>query len=142
MADEQHRVPLWGLFLALLALTAAEVALFEVWSRNQWLMPKYAMVLLLLIFTFPKAAIVLIYFMHLKFERQLIVVLALVPFLMCGVAVLPMLSDIVTLKPQAYNQVPGLREFVPQAHGGHGAADHGADHGSHGNEADAADDTH
>jgi cytochrome c oxidase subunit IV len=114
-----HPVPLWGLFMALLALTAAEVALFEVWSRNQWLMPKYAMVILLLVFTLPKAAIVLIFFMHLKFERQLIVALALLPFVMAIVAVLPILTDIVTLKSQSYNQVPGLREFVPSAEGHH-----------------------
>lgn len=116
MAHEQHRVPLWGLFLALLALTAAEVALFEVWSRNQWLMPKYAMVLLLLVFTLPKAAIVLIYFMHLKFERQLIVAMALIPFVVAVIAVLPTLTDIVTLKEQAYNKAPGLGEYSSAGH--------------------------
>lgn len=126
MSEHNHRVPLWGLFLALLALTAAEVALFEVWSRNQWLMPKYAMVLLLLIFTLPKAAIVLIYFMHLKFERQLVVGLAIAPFPIVLIAILPILSDTVTLKPQAYNQVPGLREFVP-----HTSHDSPSDHNTH-----------
>ncbi len=113
MAQQHHRIPLWGLFLTLLALTAAEVALFEVWSEHQWLMPKYAMVLLLLVFTIPKAAIVLIYFMHLKFERQLVVTLALIPFATAAIAVLVTLSDIVTLKQDAYNQVPGLREYSP-----------------------------
>ncbi len=113
MSQKDHHIPLWGLFLALLVLTTAEVVLFEVWSRNQWLMPKYAMVLLLLLFTLPKAVIVLTYFMHLKFERQLIVFLAMAPFVMVFVAVLPILTDIVTLKDQSYNQVPGLREFVP-----------------------------
>ena len=114
---EHHPLPLWTLFLALLALTMAEVVLFEVWSRNQHLMPKYAMVLLLLIFTIPKAAIVLIYFMHLKFERQLVVVLALVPFLMAAIAVLPILTDIVTLRPQSFSQVDELRDYSPLGHG-------------------------
>jgi len=124
MSKQQHTVPLWGLFLALLALTAAEVVLFEVWSRNQWMMPKYAMVLLLLVFTLPKAAIVLIYFMHLKFERQLVVALALIPFGLALVVVLPILTDIVTLESQAYNQVPGLREFTPNAEVHHTDPDH------------------
>lgn len=114
---EHHPVPLWTLFLALLALTVAEVVLFEIWSRNQALMPKYAMVLLLLVFTIPKAAIVLIYFMHLKFERQLIIALALIPFLMAAIAVLPILTDIMTLRGQSYNEVEGLRAYNPVAHG-------------------------
>ena len=132
MAQAHHRVPLWSLFLALLVLTAAEVALYEVWSRNQWIMPKFTMVLILIfVLTLPKAMIVLTYFMHLKFERQLIVMLALLPFGLIFVAVLPILTDIVTLKPNSYNQVEGLRDFGPTGHGhadeGHG---HGDDHGN------------
>ena len=128
MAQAHHRVPLWGLFLALLALTAAEVALYEVWSRNQGIMPKYVMVLILIfVLTLPKAMIVLTYFMHLKFERQLIVALALIPFAMVFVAVLPILTDTVTLKPDAYNQVEGLRDFGPPA--GHGHTDSANTHG-------------
>ena len=129
MSTEQHRVPIWGLFLALLALTAAEVALFEIWSRHQEIMPKFAMVLLLLIFTLPKAVIVLVYFMHLKFERHLVITIAIVPFIMVFIAVLPILTDTVTLKPQAHNQVDGLREFIPSA--GH----HDRNNDTHRNEA-------
>jgi len=133
MADAHHRVPLWSLFLALLVLTAAEVALYEVWSRNQWIMPKFTMVLILIfVLTLPKAMIVLTYFMHLKFERQLIVALALLPFGLVFIAVLPILTDTVTLKPNAYNQVEGLRDYGPV---GHGHADHGDSHkDDHGDE--------
>ena len=123
MSEHQHRVPLLGLFAVLLALTGAEVALFEIWSRNQWLMPKYAMVLLLLLFTLPKAAIVLIYFMHLRFERQLVVTLALIPFVVAAIAVLPILSDIMTLKDRSYNQVEHLREFGSDQNDHHGPGD-------------------
>ncbi|MCE9591816.1 MAG: cytochrome C oxidase subunit IV family protein [Planctomycetes bacterium] len=135
--DHGHAVPLWGLFLALLALTAGEVALFEIWHQTQqhnaagevtWqLMPKFAMVLLLLVFTLPKAAIVLIFFMHLKFEKQFIVLLALIPFVFATIAVLPTLTDITTLlhHGQTYNGVPHeqLGGFNP-----HGAS-HGEGHG-------------
>ncbi len=129
--DQPHTVPLWGLFLALLALTAAEVALFEVWShsnlRGEPFMPKYAMVLILLIvLTIPKAAIVMIYFMHLKFERQLVVLLALTPLITAAIAVLPTLTDAKTLKNwgQSYNLAHGLGDPPKgeNVEGGHEAA--------------------
>jgi hypothetical protein len=57
--------------------------------------PKYALVLLILIvLTLPKGAIVMIYFMHLKFEKQFVVFLSLIPFLFAAVCVLPALADI------------------------------------------------
>ena len=124
MSQKHHPLPLWALFLVLLGLTVAEVGLYEVWSRHQDIMPKYAMVLLLFIFTIPKAAIVLIYFMHLKFERQLVVVVALIPFLTAAIAVLPTLIDIMTLKSSSYNQVEGLADYAPLSHG---KDDHGHD---------------
>ena len=137
MAQAHHRVPLWSLFLALLVLTAAEVALYEVWSRNQWIMPKFTMVLILIfVLTLPKAMIVLTYFMHLKFERQLIVALALLPFGLVFVAVLPILTDTVTLKPNAYNQVEGLRDYGPV---NHGQAENGNGHGDDSHNEETAD---
>ena len=105
-----HRVNLWTCFVALLALTAAEVGLYEVWRHNPFV-PKFGIVMLILIFTVPKAAIVLIFFMHLKFEKFTIVVLAVVPFIMVGVAVLPMLADSLALKPDATNKVEGLKDY-------------------------------
>jgi len=114
---EHHPLPLWTLFLVLLSLTVAEVGLFEIWSRNQAMMPKYAMVLLLLIFTLPKAAIVLIYFMHLKFEKHLVITLALIPFMLAAIVVLPILTDIMTLKSQSNVIAPELRQYNPVGHG-------------------------
>lgn len=125
-----HALPLWGLFLALLAFTAAEVGLFEVWHRTQqfnaagevtWqLMPKFAMVLVIFLFTIPKAIIVLVYFMHIKFEKWLVVLLAILPFGFAGIAVLPTLIDIKTLKAdnKTYNFDPKLPSYSPI--GGHG----------------------
>lgn len=128
---DEHTIPLWGLFIALLALTAAEVGLFEFWHHTAEsghpVFPKFAMVLLLLVFTLPKAAIVMIYFMHLKFEKQLIVTLALVPFVTALIAVLVTLTDNLTLKNQGKNAnfVPNLAEYAPH-HGGHKAPAEGA----------------
>ncbi len=101
----EHGVPLLALFIALLLLTGAEIALYEIYRHTEQaghsFMPKTALVLVLLIgLTLPKAAIVLIYFMHLKFERQLIILLATVPLLMTFLVVLPILSDTLVLKGQ------------------------------------------
>ena len=133
----EHKIPLWSLFFLLLLFTAAEVGLFEIWhytaQKGEPFLPKYALVLLILVFTLPKAAIVLIYFMHLKFEKQLIVALALLPFVTAGLAVLPTLTDVKTLDAhgQTQNKVPDLKDFAPN-HGG----------GAHGANAPTTDDAH
>lgn len=92
--------------MALLLLTAAEVGLYEIWrhtaAQGDPFIPKLALVLILvLVLTLPKAAIVLIYFMHVKFEKQLVVLLALAPFLFVFIAVLPTLTDIMVLQEKA-----------------------------------------
>ena len=118
---EPHGIPLWGLFLALLALTAAEVGLYEFWRGSaeqvngvtQYFMPKYAIVLLILVFTIPKALIVLIFFMHLKFEPITVITLAVLPFFMVFIAVLPILTDITTLKARALNKVNSVGHYTP-----------------------------
>ena len=118
-----HKLPLWALFMVLLGLTAVEVVLYDLWVQYNFV-PKYVLVLLILVFTIPKAAVVMIYFMHLKFEKQLIVVLAVVPFLLAVGAVVTVLTDTMTLKDQAFNKVEGIGVY--EAHG------HGDEHGEHG----------
>lgn len=118
--DAGHGVNIMACFMALLVLTAGEVALFEIWTYTHFV-PKYVMVLMILVLTLPKAAIVAIYFMHLKFEKQFIVWLALFPILLVFIAVLPTLVDAVTLKN--HNQVVhkvDLGSWVPP-YGKHGA---------------------
>ena len=137
--DQPHRIPLWGLFGALIALTAAEVGLFESWSRFETVhdaIPKYALVILILVFTLPKAAIVLIYFMHLRFERQIVVGLAIAPFLFAAIAVLGTLVDAVALKDDSYNKVEVIGKYEAPHHG----EDHGEGHGSHGDDSHGRDD--
>lgn len=133
MASDKHEqtVPLWGLFIALLALTGAEVGLYEFWHQTShevdgetfYFIPKFVLVLIILIFTLPKALIVLIYFMHLKSEKRLILILAIAPFLTTGIAVLVILSDTNSLQDQtprrsqkdlqaqAFNKMAGLKDF-------------------------------
>lgn len=112
-----HPIPLWGLFLALLALTAGEVGLFEWWHHTAAdgspIFPKYVMVILLMVMTLPKAAIVMIYFMHLKFERPFVVLLAVAPLVLVFICVLPPLIDGQTLKgnDQLKNKVENLSDY-------------------------------
>jgi caa(3)-type oxidase subunit IV len=119
----RHKVPLWSIFIILSVLTAVEVALYDLWVEYRFV-PKYALVIMILVFTLPKAALVMTYFMHLKFEKQIIIALAIVPFVMaCGV-VLAILSDTLELKPQAFNKVASIGVY--HAHeDGVGESDHG-----------------
>ena len=126
-----HALKLFPFFLALLALTAAEVGLYE-WWRHSWVMegdvkvfaiPKFVLVLLILVFTLPKAYIVLVYFMHIRFEPALIVWLAVIPLMMAFIAVLPTLTDTATLKEQKLNHTKVIGKYVPPHHD-HDGHDH------------------
>jgi len=117
-AHQHHGLRLFPFFLALLALTAAEVGLYE-WWRHSWHMegdvkvfaiPKFALVLLILVFTLPKAYIVLVYFMHLRFEKAIVVWLAVVPLMMTFLAVLPTLTDSSTLKARKLHRATVIGE--------------------------------
>lgn len=131
--DGHHALKLWPFFLALLALTAAEVGLYETWrgsaetladGSKSYFIPKFALVWAILIFTLPKAYIVLVYFMHLRFEKALIVGLAIIPLFMVFICILPTLTDITTLKERQINPV---KEMNQQKMTREGNA-HGADH--------------
>ena len=90
---ENHQLRLIPFFLALSALTAGEIILYEIWRRTGFL-PKHVIVIVILLLTLPKAAIVLVYFMHLKFEKLFLVVVALFPLILVFIAVLTPLTDI------------------------------------------------
>ena len=77
-----------GVFWWLLALTIAEVAVAYT------SMPKLIMVVLLVGMAFTKAAMVALYFMHLKFERSTLTLIALTPLILCIFLSLMLLPDI------------------------------------------------
>lgn len=125
-SDTKHTVNLPVCFLLLLVFTTAEIVLYEVWRRSghevdgqvTHFIPKFALVLLILVFTIPKAFIVLTYFMHLKFERVTVVGIALLPFVFVAVLILPILTDIRTLAPRNYSKSFELGDFATHTHGG------------------------
>ena len=96
--DSKHHgaLRLLPFFLALSALTVGEVALYETWRQTQFV-PKYVIVIIILALTLPKAAIVMIYFMHLRFEKLTLIVIALFPLVLVFIAVLTTLTDIRTI---------------------------------------------
>ena len=77
-----------GVFWWLLALTIAEVSVAYAH------MPKLITVILLVGMAFTKAAMVALYFMHLKFERSTLTLIALTPLILCIFLSLMLLSDI------------------------------------------------
>ena len=121
-AHDKPTVNLPVCFFLLLLFTAAEIGLYEFWrhTRDHWdepFVPKFVVVMLIFLFTLPKAFIVLSYFMHLRFERSLVVLIALVPFVMVAIAVLPILTDIRTLADRNYTPAVGLVDEVESGHG-------------------------
>jgi cytochrome c oxidase subunit IV len=89
MASTTHTHPNYmGIFWVLLVLTIVEVALTFLG------LPKFLLGALLVILAVWKAALVAMYFMHLKFERKTLAMIAIVPFILCLFLILMLLPDI------------------------------------------------
>jgi caa(3)-type oxidase subunit IV len=89
MASTTHTHPNYmGIFWVLLVLTVIEVALTFVG------LPKLLLGSLLVILAVWKAALVAMDFMHLKFERRTLAMIAVVPFILCLFFILMLLPDI------------------------------------------------
>ena len=76
------------IFYILLALTIVEVALVYLH------LPKLLLVCLLIILAVWKAALVAMHFMHLKFEKKTLSIVAIIPFVLCVFLILMLLPDI------------------------------------------------
>ena len=89
MATTTHTHPNYmGIFWVLLVLTVIEVALTLLG------LPKLLLGALLVILALWKAALVAMYFMHLKFERRTLAIIAVVPFILCLFFILMLLPDL------------------------------------------------
>ena len=90
MAENGHKEhpKYFKIFWWLLALTIIEVAVA---------IPEYSIVLkaiLLIGLACSKAALVAIYFMHLKFEKRTLTLIVLTPFIICVFLVIMLLPDL------------------------------------------------
>jgi cytochrome c oxidase subunit IV len=89
MASEAHSTANYlKIFYILLALTIVEVAIVYMH------LPKMLLVSLLIVLAVWKAALVAMHFMHLKFEKRTLALIALSPFVLCVFLILMLLPDI------------------------------------------------
>lgn len=77
-----------GVFWWLLGLTVVEIGVIYL------PLAKLAIAILLIGLAISKAALVALYFMHLKFERLTLGVIAITPFVLCIFLILMLLPDI------------------------------------------------
>ena len=75
-------------FYVLLVLTIVEVAIVYLG------LPKLVLAALLVIAAVWKASLVAMHFMHLKFEKRTLAVVALTPFILCVFLILMLMPDI------------------------------------------------
>ena len=92
MAENGHKEhpKYFKIFWWLLALTIIEVAVA---------IPEYAVILkaiLLIGLACAKAALVAIYFMHLKFEKRTLTIIVLTPFIICVFLVFALMPDLMS----------------------------------------------
>jgi cytochrome c oxidase subunit 4 len=83
-----------GIFYWLAALTAVEVAVVYL------PLTKFAIAVILVVLAFTKAALVALYFMHLKFERRTMLMVAATPVILCVFLMFMLLPDRVLLSNQ------------------------------------------
>jgi cytochrome c oxidase subunit 4 len=76
------------IFYILLALTIVEVAIVYLH------LPRTLLVALLIVVAVWKAALVALHFMHLKFEKTTLMMIALSPFVLCVFLILMLIPDI------------------------------------------------
>jgi cytochrome c oxidase subunit 4 len=89
MTATTHKEPNYiGVFWWLLVLTVMEIAVVYM------PMAKMVIAILLVSMAISKAALVALYFMHLKFERSTLALVALSPFVLCLFLILMLTPDI------------------------------------------------
>jgi len=89
MSQEAHAQPNYmAIFWWLLGLTIAELAVIHL------PISKMMIAILLVGMAISKAAMVAMYFMHLKFERQTLTWIALSPFILCVFLILMLIPDL------------------------------------------------
>jgi len=98
--QQAHAEPNYiAVFVWLAALTAVEVAVVYL------PLTKLAMAAILVALAFTKAALVALYFMHLKFERRTMLIVAVTPVILCVFLMFMLIPDRV-IKPSRNAAAP------------------------------------
>jgi cytochrome c oxidase subunit IV len=93
--QQTHAEPNYiAVFIWLAALTAVEVAVVYL------PLTKLAMAAILVVLAFTKAALVALYFMHLKFERRTMLFVAVTPVILCVFLMFMLIPDRVIKPPR------------------------------------------
>ncbi len=87
MADDHAEPNYISIFWCLLALTILEIAVIYT------PIARLAIIILLVGFALAKAALVAMYFMHLRFERITLAMIAVTPLIICLFLILMLLPD-------------------------------------------------
>ncbi len=85
---EHHKEPnYFGIIVVLAVLTAAEigVVLLDI--------PRFIVGTILVVLALWKAALVALYFMHLKFEKKTLLAIAVTPLILCALLMFSLLPD-------------------------------------------------
>jgi caa(3)-type oxidase subunit IV len=110
MAVAHHEQPNYmGVFWWLLVLTILEIAVIYA------PIAKMAIALLLIGMALTKASLVALYYMHLKFERRTLGIIALTPLALCVLLVFALTPDLGAVPHQS----PKSEAPAEGAHGGH-----------------------
>ena len=86
---ESHDGAYWRLFAALAVFTLVELAIPSMLPEPRWLM-----IVLLMAGAGAKAAGVLLYYMHVKFEKNLVALIAIGPLLFVGILIMLIKADV------------------------------------------------
>jgi cytochrome c oxidase subunit 4 len=88
MADAHASPNYWKIWFYLFVLTVVEIGVIYL------SLPKIIIAVLLVTLACYKAFLVAMYFMHLKFERRTLGIIALTPFVLCVFMILMLLPDV------------------------------------------------
>ncbi|MFQ5652038.1 MAG: cytochrome C oxidase subunit IV family protein [bacterium] len=97
--SETHKEPNYRIvFIALALLTALEVGIVFV------PIAKLVVGIALIVLAFAKASLVALYFMHLRYEKFALGIIALTPLIICTLLIIGLLPDLAGTSHQARNQ--------------------------------------
>jgi caa(3)-type oxidase subunit IV len=99
-----------GVFWWLVALTIAEILVAVVPTGPAF--PKVAQGAILIAMALSKASFVALYFMHLKFEKRTLGVIALTPLVLCTLLIIALLPDLTGTPHETKNKKTAQVETV------------------------------
>jgi len=86
--DGGHKEPnYWAVIITLTILTAVEIGVIKL------PLAKFSIGVLLVGFALTKAILVAVYFMHLKFEKKTLAIIAATPLILCTLLMFALLPD-------------------------------------------------